>query len=480
MPSAGGSERFPLSLTYVGDLPLGMEGGIYFGKDLDPVWVSTRTDMDPLERGELVERMGSYLFGLLGGPERGGRAQGVVEGRVGREGHDFGIAYLFEDPDGGEWSVEWANMRRSYDASGRVLPESVSAGDIRITTPLFVPTAAHLRAVHKTFKKFNVVVSPGKTLDSGTIGVDASAFAGDPEGMGRFLALFHRHQSILSLMFQHVSRTEMAVPVEIDGDGFEVLRNFPGTEADLKGYLYNMRYFNDSFGQRTFQTQIDVTGYFQDVVPFGLVSEDFDVENPAVPWRRQFHRQGEGAQVGLRFFDPSVDAVESALQIRLVRAMLARALGDGPPPEGPIQEADFLGYLSEPERAYADLAALCGDLGIDCDDYRPFVSGGLGEASLSLRFPGFDPLSGSREVFVVETGWGLALDGTDGALGPSEEDPLDLEVHRANNTRVGKARGRDRVRDDLRQSSSGGWDGFRRTVSGGFDCRRVIKDLWNK
>ena len=60
------------------------------------------------------------------------------------------------------------------------------------------------------------------------------------------------------------------------------LKNFRGTETELKQLLYNERYFNQRIGRKTRNMQIDMSAYFQDVIPARYIHEDFDMKNQRI------------------------------------------------------------------------------------------------------------------------------------------------------------------------------------------------------
>ena len=468
----------PLSIEYVGNMPLSNLGRSYVDKKLgtSQMWLSTESDLMPMERDELVERMAMYLFGLLGGPEQGGRIEGFVDAG-GRDGHDLGIAYSFRDSGGGGWRIEWDGMSRFYDAGGGVLRDSLTGGYIKITTPLSAPTAGQIGAIYKTLEKFNVVPKPSGV--KGSIGVGLSVFEQKPGRLARLLALFHRYRGILSLMFQHPTRTDAPV-LEIDERLASSLVDFRGGSMELKRLLYDARYFNTDFGSRTFQSQIDLTDYLQDVIPPKFFTEDFDVENPTVVWRRQFHRQTGSGMLRFHFFDSSGSAFSSALQINLVRALLEAALNDGSPLEAIVQRVNHRAYLIDPARAYADLEELCVGLRLDCADYRFFVAEGLGETSLALRTPyERDTMSAPKRVFSVEGGWGRALGGQRDPT-VEGEGTFERDIYRANYGRRRWIKTAHEMRKGLEHITLDAGD-FRRSVPTGIDCRKLLlKGFWAK
>ena len=304
-----------------------------------------------------------------------GVAQSLADFLGGRVRRASDRLSLVVDSQGRRWRVAWSQ-----------------GGELLVGTPLFDPGASDVGAVYGAFAENNVVASP--RFGGGHIGVDLDFFGARAEVLARFLSLFHEYAGILSLMFQHVERTGFAGRVAM-GDHFrELLADFRSTDEELKALLYNNLYFNTRSDGPTRHSQIDLTDYFRGVVPQGR-RHSFDL------------RKEDRGRMWLRFFDAPRDAVESALQIRMVKALLAEAL-DGPSlPPSSLSRADHLFYVRTPRRAYADLDRLCLRLGIDCGDYRPLVGEALSEAELFFRIPS-NVAAFTKRAFHVK-GWGRAL-----------------------------------------------------------------------
>ena len=71
--------------------------------------------------------------------------------------------------------------------------------------------------------------------------------------------------------------------------------------------------------------QIDMSAYFQDVIPARYIHEDFDMKNPTDPWREQFRVEPHIRKMEMRMFDAPLDVFESSMQIKLVRALMNAA-----------------------------------------------------------------------------------------------------------------------------------------------------------
>ena len=303
---------------------------------------------------------------------------------------------------GRRWTVEWDAISRRYE-EGKVLEGSVGDGHLELVTPRFVPRAREVQAVYDVFKDNGI--SAASSLGGGHLNVDLAPFEGRPRAMARFLSLVHEYRGIISLLFQE-PHTFGARPPRVDTRLALKLRDFRGTEDELKGLLYENRYFNSHRGEKTKYSYINMSYYFQDVIPEGLISEDFDIAlNSGDPWRRQFRVDPAERRMELRFFKAPKTPWESALQIRLVRALLDKAFNEDAPLSGVVQRVDNNSYLDDPRRAYDDLGSLCLSLDLDCRDYRPLVVEGLHDAAVYRDY--FKFFDRPEEV---ENGWGRALE----------------------------------------------------------------------
>src|SRR5690606_32091344 len=144
-------------------------------------------------------------------------------------------------------------------------------------------------------------------------------------------------------------------PLEISNELSQRLKNFDGSQEELKKLLYDEQFFNTRYGRKTRYVQLDLSAYFQDVIPEEFLTEDFDIQSPVDPWRRTFRVDPKIRKAEFRMFNAPRDAVESALQIRLVRAMLSKALNEEGELSGKVQEVNHLKYLQNPALALTDL-----------------------------------------------------------------------------------------------------------------------------
>jgi hypothetical protein len=162
-----------------------------------------------------------------------------------------------------------------------------------------------------------------------------------------------------------------------------------------------------------------MSSYFQDVIPEEFITEDFDIKSPTDPWRRQFRVDPNIRKAEFRMFNAPRDAAESALQIRLVKSMLSKALNEDGALSGTVQKVDHVAYFKDTDKAYSDLQKMCDDLGLSIDDYRPAVAEGISDTDLASRSIFFETLDQKLAVHPKQPTWGQAVDArsADDALG---------------------------------------------------------------
>ena len=149
-----------------------------------------------------------------------------------------------------------------------------------------------------------------------------------------------------------------------------------------------------------------MSAYFQDIIPDEFVTDDFDIASPTVPWRRQFRVDPNIRKMEFRMFNAPRDAMESGLQIKLVRAILNRALNETDEVSGTVSKTSHLEYLEEPDKAMEDLKKMCDDLGLDVDEFRPQVSEGLAETDKASRSVFFQNFEEKMVLHPPQRGWG--------------------------------------------------------------------------
>jgi len=393
-----------LGIEYSGKFPLALDAQYSDARlaDNKKAWLQTRIDLSVEERKAVIKNVADDLLAELGGS---GEAVEVID--AGGHGHGLEVAYEIRDSQNRKWVVEWDGIGRSYSPEGEIVEDSVRGGSIELVTPKFVPQVEEMEAVYRAFDKNNIL--PTIKHGGGHINVDLAAFENNPKALARFMSIFHEHRGVISLMFQYVNRLKSAEPIDISSDLSNSLKNFNGSEDDLKKLLYDEKYFNTRYGRKTRYNQLELSAFFQDVIPDEFVTDDFDINSPTDPWRRTFRVDPSIRKAEFRLFNAPRDPMESALQIRLVRAMLNKALNEESTLSGQVQKVDHVGYLKTPGRAYEDLEKLCDELGLSIDDYRPAVAEGLGDTDIATRSIFFETLDQKLVNHPIQRGWGEAL-----------------------------------------------------------------------
>lgn len=436
-----------LGIEYSGKFPLALDAQYSPERlqDNKKAWLQTRIDLTLDERKQVLKNVAEDLLKNLGGE---GEAQEVID--AGGHGHGLEVAYEIRDPQDRKWVVEWDGIGRSYSEAGEIVEDSIRGGSIELVTPKFVPQVEDMEAVYKAFDENSIL--PTIKHGGGHINIDLAAFENNPKAVGRFMALFHEHRGIISMMFQYVNRLKSAEPIDIDPAFNRQLANFTGTDDELKKLLYNNEYFNTRYGRKTRYNQLDMSAYYQDVIPEEFLTDDFDINSPTDPWRRTFRADPRIRKAEFRLFNAPRDPMESALQIRLVRALLHKAINEDTPLDGTVQKVDHISYLQNTDKAYDDLAKLCDELGLDINDYRPALAEGLSDTDMAHRSAFFEPLSQKLANHPKQRGWGQAVEprSADNAIAsegrqwtPGPADELNTMTHEQ---RVQAAAAADRQR----------------------------------
>ncbi|MBK26212.1 MAG: hypothetical protein CME70_19595 [Halobacteriovorax sp.] len=439
-----------LGIEYSGRLPLRLDANFTQERlaDGQKAWLSTNIDINPTERESLIRQVAKDL-----GEELGSNAEPVKITDADGHGHGLELAYEVRDSQNRKWIVEWDGIGRSYDSNGDVIEGSARAGSIEIPTPKFVPEPQEMDAVFKAMAKNNVM--PNLMSGGGHINIDLAAFEGKPKQLARFMSIFHEHRGVIALMFQHVNRSKAGEPIDISPNLSQKLKNFEGTEEELKKLLYNEQYFNTRYGRKSRYIQLEMSSYFQDVIPEEFITEDFDIKSPTDPWRRQFRVDPNIRKAEFRMFNAPRDAAESALQIRLVKAMLSKALNEDGALSGTVQKVDHLAYLNDTDKAYSDLQKMCDDLGLNIDDYRPAVAEGISDTDLASRSIFFETLEQKLTMHPKQPAWGQAVDArsADNAIGSEgrhwEAGPADQQNTMTHAERIRAIEQADAARDAI-------------------------------
>ncbi|EQC51334.1 amidoligase family protein [Bacteriovorax sp. DB6_IX] len=427
--------KIDLGIEYSGKFPLAVRGD--FSKerlgDGKRAWIQTKVDLTMEEREAIIKSVAEDLRSELNGVE------GPTKIDADGHGHGLDIAYTIRDKKNRKWIVEWDGIGRSYTPEGEIIADSPRGGSIELVTPKFTPELNEMNAVYKAFEKNNIL--PQLTTGGGHVNIDLAAFEGNPKALARFLTIFHEHRSMASLMFQHINRRHTSEQLDLSDNLVNKLKNFNGTEDDLKKLLYNERYFNTKFGRKTRYVQLDLSAYYQDVIPEEFITDDFDISNPTVDWRRTFRVDPKIRKAEFRMFNAPRDAMESALQVKFVRAMLNKALNETDPLSGKVSNYNHLDYVKNPSQAATDLEKMCADLGLDVNEYRPAVYEGLAESEKAARSPFFIDMKERLKNNPPQAGWGEAVaarsaenalnsEGREWVRGPADELNTMTNEHR--------------------------------------------------
>ena len=254
-------------------------------------------------------------------------------------------------------------------------------------------------------------ILPG-VAGGGHINIDLAPFEGKPKALARFLTLFHENRAMISFMFQNLNRGHAAEALEVTPRLKEALRNFNGTELELKRLLYNERYFNRRIGRKTRNVQIDMSAYFQDIIPARHLHTDFDMKNPHDPWRPQFRVDPKIRKMEMRLFDAPLDMFESSMQIKLVRAMLNKALNSDAQLSGRVTGFDYERLSNNYDYASQELERMCRQLGLEKGEYKFFLARAYRQVRQTLASPGFQTFEEKarvKDLKIIEGVWGEAL-----------------------------------------------------------------------
>ena len=399
--------KIDLGIEYTGTFPLQLDANYSSRERLlngQRAWVSTNHDLTFSQREEIIENVASDLARELGAENNRPVRLNTLS-----HGHTLEISYEINDPEGRKWIVEWDGINRSYTPQGDIVEDSIRGGVVELVTPKFNPKVGEIEKIYSVFKENNIL--PRKESGGGHINIDLAAFSRKPRELARFISLFHEHRGIIAMMFQYIDRIKVAEPLEISETLSQKLKNFSGSETDLKKLLYNERYFNTRAGRKTRYIQLVLDAYFQDVIPSKFITNDFDIKNPAVPWRREFNVDPKIRKMEFRLFNAPRNVHESALQIRLVRALLNKALNDEGPLSGNVQNTSHLDYLKNPNLAERDLKKLCAELELNIEDFQsPVAAESLSDIQLAKQSEFFtSPKEKLKNFPKQETGWHQAL-----------------------------------------------------------------------
>ena len=376
--------KIDLGIEYTGRFPLSTDADYVAipGQNNKLEWRKTYLDYTPSERKDVIKKFAE----TLGKELNNGRAVEVVSSSSSDgHGHGIDISYDLRDDQGRKWRVEWDGVGRSYDTNGKVIPESLRGGHIEIVTPKFTPTKKDMDSLFEAMNKTDLI--PSARMGGGHINIDLKPFEGNPKAMARFLGVYLDNRSMMSLLFQHPGRGVGAEPNRVTPNLISKLKNFNGTEEELKTLLYNEQFFNTRVGRKTKNNQLNLIAYFQDVIPEEFIHEDFDMKNDI--WRRTFDVDPKIRKMEFRLFNAPINAAESALHIKYVRALLNKALNDTDPVFLGNYEVDYEKFAKDPEASMKEFEKHMKNLGLDPKEYRPFLLDGLELSKAHTESPKF-------------------------------------------------------------------------------------------
>lgn len=391
------SARYPLK-TSADYVPVPGQAGKY-------EWRKTYYDYTPEERERVIKGFAQQL----GKEMNNGRFVPVEKIVSDGHGHGLDIAYEVKDSQGRTWRAEWDGIGRSYDLNGGMIDTSVRGGHVEIVTPKFTPNEEDMKRVFKAMEKQSLL--PQQRFGGGHVNVDLKEFQGKPKAMARFIATYLENRNIMSIMFQHPGRQMGAEPIKVSQNFLEKLKNFNGTEEELKQLLYNEKFFNTRVGRKTKNTQLNLLAYLQDVIPEQFLHEDFDMKNDT--WRRTFDVEPKIRKMEFRMFNAPRNAAESALQIKFVKALMNKALNENGAVLASTNPAsykvDYETYARDPEKALKDFDKTMRDLGLDPKEYRAFLVEGLEVTKAQVESPRYLPMSERYKNHPEVRDWGRAV-----------------------------------------------------------------------
>jgi hypothetical protein len=372
-----------LGIEFSARLPIKIQAN-YTDQDykFERQWVETFIDLSTQERENVFENFARTLEKKFSA-----RLTSSVKRVRGDNTHGHGIEliYKFKDHKNRTWRIEWDGIGRSYDKQGKVVYGSERSGHIEIVTPKFNPSMNEIQKVYEAMSDVNLI--PSKYMGGGHINIDLAPFMkkSTARELARFLTIFHEYRGIISFMFQDIRRIKNAEPVEISKKLERILPTFTGSHDQLKKLLYNERFFNTRLGRKTRYVQSDLSAYFQDIIPSQFLTRDYDIANPEVLWREQFRADPNIRKMEMRMFNAPRTPYESALQIKLIRAILHKALNSKEKLSGKIQRVKHERYAQNPSLAYRDLSTMAKDLGLNANDFKLFVSESIIETGFIIE-----------------------------------------------------------------------------------------------
>jgi hypothetical protein len=373
-------------------------------------WLRTSYEYSKDERREILKRAAQGLAKNLN--EGNSNAVSLMSG-ADEHGHGLDVAYEFTDAKGRKWRVEWDGIGRSYDTAGNLIPESLRGGHIEIVTPKFNPTQKELEGVFSALERESLV--PSIRSGGGHVNIDLSPFIGKPKELARFLGTYYDNRNMMTLLFQHPGRGVGAEPNRMSQSLINKLKNFDGTEDELKKILYDEKFFNTRVGRKTKNNQLNLIAYFQDVIPEQFIHQDFDMKNDI--WRRTFEVNPKIRKMEFRLFNAPRNAAESALQIKFVRAMMNKALNEDSTVFRGNYEVNTGALAKDPQRAATEFERTMRDLNLDPSEYRGFYTEGLALNKAHIENPSILTNEQKLAMHPEVQDWGRAVEPRTTAIG---------------------------------------------------------------
>lgn len=384
-------------------------------------WQKTFYEYTPEERSEIIKNFAARLGQEL----NGGTPVAVTKIAADGHGHGLDIAYEVKDKEGRTWRAEWDGIGRNYDLNSEMIPDSVRGGHIEIVTPKFTPSGEDMKNVFAAMDKENLI--PMSRFGGGHINIDLKPFEGKPKKMARFLGTYLDHRNVMSMMFQHPGRQIGAEPFKVSQQTIQKLKNFNGSEEDLKKLLYNERFFNTRVGRKTKNSQLNLTAYFQDIIPEKYLHEDFDMKNDM--WRRTFDVEPKIRKMEFRMFNAPRNQAEAALQIKFTKALLNKALNESDEVFTTAGKVDYEGLLRNPEKAFLEFEKTMDKLGLDKNEYKGLFLEGMLNTKDMVDSPHYVPVSQRLTMHPEIRNWDAPVDAREVPIGSegrkwSGNDPL--------------------------------------------------------
>lgn len=360
-------------------------------------WLKTNYDYDMTERNQTLRKAAAALsLELNGSPDHIERVYGDGHG------HGLDIAYtIFDKKKNRKWKVEWDGVGRSYASDDTIIPDSIRGGHVEIVTPKFNPDPEDMEKLYKALDSQGIV--PSTRFGGGHINIDLAPFQGKPDKMARFIGAYLENRNMMSLLFQDPRRLLGAEPNTASPELIQKLKNFSGTEDELKRLLYDEKFFNTRVGRKTKNMQLNLIAYFQDAIPEEFIHEDFDMKNQH--WRRTFDVEPKIRKLEFRMFNAPRNATESALQIKFTKALMDRALNGSDDVFSDLKNVDYEAFVNNPEMAKTEFEKVMKRLGLDPNEYRAFFVEGMETSKLVQRTNGYEKMKAKLSIHPKIEDW---------------------------------------------------------------------------